>query len=305
MDKGLMALMGIEDDFGRDEGLLERQHQSREPTPFSDDDGDIDDLDISTSTSQSQGTESNTQTGSSAKPQDTVMTTPRKPSSGQQDPLNLIDIDMDNDSEEEPLIPSAVTSNLNSLVDSRQQPNSAYSVLPRESPGLFSLELRPAPRANTSSLFGSNNGSVGGSGGGSIRIAKSPKKMKKNNSMSTGDTFFSPTLSPRKLKKAHSSSAGSGFMSPTLSPVRRSKPQQSFMPARPAQSDTAISPKTSSELISPLLSSLSPTSPPPPPSSFVLKKTDILFSDDSDSDVDSMNGDNIFSQPPLNIPRHN
>ncbi|KAG0038538.1 hypothetical protein BGZ82_011655, partial [Podila clonocystis] len=277
MDKGLMALMGIEGDFTRDEGLMERQHQSREPTPFSDEDNDMEPLDITTSTTMSKESRASSLSGSV----DTDMTTPVKDrSQDRNDPLSLFDTAMD-DSDDEPQLPSTLTRSVNTQATRQPSPSKpTYSAL-RNSPGPLSPHLRPAPRASTSSLFESS--------GSTIRVTKSPKKPKKSNSMGGGGSLFSPTLSPRKLKKT----ASAGFMSPTLSPARKPPSQQ---PRPQLQSEQR--PHTTPQLSTSSQDPLSPGSPPPPKTAFVLKKAPITFSDDSDSDISSLDGENIFSRPP-------
>ncbi|KAG0021751.1 hypothetical protein BGZ81_008806, partial [Podila clonocystis] len=287
MDKGLMALMGIEDDFARDEGLMERQHQSREPTPFSDEDDDMEPLDITTSTTMSKESRASSLSGSV----DTAMTTPVKDrsqnrSQDRNDHLGLFDTAMD-DSDDEPQLPSTLTRSLSTQATGQPSPSKpTYSVLGSNSPGPLSPHLRPAPRASTSSLFESS--------GSTIRVTKSPKKPKKSNIMGGGGSLFSPTLSPRKLKKT----ASAGFMSPTLSPARKPPSQQPRPQLQSEQrSQTTPQPSTSSQ------DPLSPGSPPPPTTAFVLKKASITFSDDSDSDISSLDGENIFSRPPQGNPR--
>ncbi|KAF9327259.1 hypothetical protein BG006_009405, partial [Podila minutissima] len=291
MDKGLMALMGIEDDFARDEGLMERQPQSREPTPFSDEDDDMEPLHVTTSTTKSKESRASSLSGSV----DTAMTTPVKDSSQEKsqdrnDSLGLFDTVMD-DSDDEPLLPSTFTRSLNTRATGQPSPSKpAYTSARKNSPGPLSPHLRPAHGASTSSLFGSS--------GSTIRVTKSPKKPKKSKSMSGGGgggSLFSPTLSPRKLKK----SASAGFMSPTLSSARKPPSQQ---PRPQLQSEQRPQPTPQPSASS--QDSLSPASPPPPmTSAFVLKKAPIVFSDDSDSDISSLDGDNIFNRPPQGNPR--
>ncbi|KAI9235724.1 MAG: MRC1-like domain-containing protein [Podila humilis] len=287
MDKGLMALMGIEDDSARDEGLMEQRHQSREPTPFSDEDDDMESLDITTPTTKSS---KQSRASSLSGSVDTAMTTPVKDRSQERsqdksDPLGLFDTAMD-DSDDEPLLPSTLTRSLNTPATQPSPSNPNYSTPRRNSPGPLSPHLGPAPRASTSSLFGSS--------GSTVRVTKSPKKPKKSNSMG-GGSLFSPTLSPRKLKK----STSAGFMSPTLSPARKphSQPQTLSQPLQQAQPTPPSTSAFQATSLSPA-SSLSSSTP-----AFVLKKAPITFSDDSDSDISSLDGDNIFSRPPKGKPR--
>ncbi|KAF9938955.1 hypothetical protein BGZ67_010154 [Mortierella alpina] len=189
MDKGLMALMGIDDDMGQDEGLLSHTASSSFFDNASDSDRDtLDDMD-------------NTTTRQATPPADARTSTASKHEREQQ---------REHQQAAAPAPHRASTSSLfasSSAAKSRLSSVSSSSSSPSSS-SLFSPDYNPFSAGSPTK----------------VRVSKSPKKTPRNSGASS---MFSPTLSPRKLKKSPSSASASKATSRSPSATQSSQSQSS------------------------------------------------------------------------------
>ncbi|KAF9182842.1 hypothetical protein BGZ51_004387 [Haplosporangium sp. Z 767] len=254
MDKGLMALMGIEDDISKDEGLAERMTSA-------DNDEDYDMPSFFDAVSDSDEEDERSLTHRKA----TSTTTSNTVRTGLESSVH-----------------SARTS---SLFASSSSPSTLSSgALPSQ---------QQTPRASTSSLFSPELNPFGGkSSSGKIRVSKSPKKnnskssassmfsptlsprKKKKTSSAMKPLSLSPSASLATPSTSQSSSSPSSSFSKDVRIASLSPPPQHQQASRRTPS-TAANGLTS------------------PVSSFVLKKRPILFSDSEDSDISPLEDNDV------------
>ncbi|KAF9198655.1 hypothetical protein BGZ49_000460, partial [Haplosporangium sp. Z 27] len=284
MDKGLMALMGIEDDLSKDEGLAGNSNnlQSSQDLPsFFDDEeasflSDHDDVDIEMKIySKSLSTKDNTP--SSSFKRTTTQESISTPTSIPRATTSSLLASPVYSSQEEPLFPSNFTP-LDDPTSSRD--TRLHHRIPTTSPPSFFSDSNPFGRPSP----------------GKIRISRS------NSSSSPSPSLFSPELNPfarppsdkARLKKKQSSNGNDSFFSPTLSPRKpKKKLSSSGSSSNPRSLINTSTPTTNISSAQKHNRNARPSSPTPkadgglssPISSFSLNRQVAAMFSDSDSDI--------------------
>ncbi|KAF9561031.1 hypothetical protein EC968_005928 [Mortierella alpina] len=189
MDKGLMALMGIDDDMGQDEGLLNHNTTSSFFDNASDSDRDTHD-----------DSHDNTTAQSATPPADARSTTASRHEREQQRAL----------------------SQTAAPAPHRASTSSLFASSSAAKPRLSSAGSSSSP--SSSSLFSPDYNPFSTGSPTKVRANKSPKKAARNSGASS---MFSPTLSPRKPKRASSSASASKATSRSPSATQSSQSQSS------------------------------------------------------------------------------
>ncbi|KAF9950744.1 hypothetical protein BGZ70_001243 [Mortierella alpina] len=246
MDKGLMALMGIDDDMGQDEGLLNHNASSSFFDNASDSDQDTHD-------NEDRDNDSTPATQSATPPADARTSTASKHEREQQ---------REHKQAAAPAPHRASTSSLfasSSAAKSRLSSASSSSSSPSSS-SLFSPDHNPFSTGSPTK----------------VRVNKSPKKTPRNSGASS---MFSPTLSPRKPKRSSVSiyTTKLALESPSATQSSQSQSSSTSMDLRVASPSPPLKPRAQRDAETDGLAS--------PVSSFQLKKKTIAFSDSDDSDI--------------------
>ncbi|CAO3572859.1 unnamed protein product [Mortierella alpina] len=251
MDKGLMALMGIDDDMDQDEGLLNHNTSSSffdnaSDSDHDDHDDDRDnDHDNTTPTNQSATPPADARTSTASK-HEREQLREHKPTQA--------------------AAPAPHRASTSSLFAS------SSALKPRASSASSS-----SSSPSSSSLFSPDHNPFSAGSPTKVRVNKSPKKTPRNAGASS---MFSPTLSPRKPKRSSGLSLYTmkqHFESPSATQSSQSQSSSTSMDLRVASLSPPLKPRAQRDPEAGGLAS--------PVSSFQLKKKTIAFSDSDDSDI--------------------